>query len=185
MTGPSCLEDFPEEKSKLEDVADAIARRNITDKTQAGHLRIVRAFVKFMLEGTPIGPLRSIPNLPLMCDHSSPKNVGQSQTVVKEKSLLLLSIRAALTYFYKTLHPEENVTEWRVDRNLATCDGLPTRSPIVSQFMIGLEKTKAAPASAVPGGVVSQLLSVSGVWFDMLLIFLHGYCCFELKKPFI
>ncbi|KAF8530668.1 hypothetical protein JB92DRAFT_2825528 [Gautieria morchelliformis] len=49
----AALEDFPEEKSKLEDVADAIARHNITDKTRAGHLRIVRAFVKFMLEANP------------------------------------------------------------------------------------------------------------------------------------
>ncbi|KAF8529976.1 hypothetical protein JB92DRAFT_3092756 [Gautieria morchelliformis] len=100
----AALEDFSEEKSKLEDVADAIARHNITDKTRAdgceGKKVFQLAWNRFSL---------------------------QFATAV--------SIRAALTYFYKTLHPEENVME---------CYGLPTHSPIVSQFMIGLEKTKAA-----------------------------------------
>ncbi|KAF8464703.1 hypothetical protein JB92DRAFT_2775027, partial [Gautieria morchelliformis] len=141
----AALEDFPEEKSKLEDVADAIARRNITDKTQAGHLRIVRAFVKFMLEGNPNWTPEVNSQSPFDVRSFITKKCGPiADGCEGKKFATAVSIRAALTYFYKTLHPEENVTEWRVDRNLATCDGLPTRSPIVSQFMIGLEKTKAA-----------------------------------------
>ncbi|KAF8492663.1 hypothetical protein JB92DRAFT_3147445 [Gautieria morchelliformis] len=141
----AALEDFPEEKSKLEDVADAIARRNITDKTRAGHLHIVRAFVKFMLEENPNWTPEVNSQSPFEVRSFITKQCGPiADGCEGKKFATAVSIRAALTYFYKTLRPEENVTEWRVDRNLATCYGLPTRSPIVSQFMIGLEKTKAA-----------------------------------------
>ncbi|KIJ53049.1 hypothetical protein M422DRAFT_243021 [Sphaerobolus stellatus SS14] len=49
-------DDFPDEKpctsdeQKLLDAAELITRNHITDRTQTGHLQIIQAFVKFMLE---------------------------------------------------------------------------------------------------------------------------------------
>ncbi|KAJ7873626.1 hypothetical protein B0H14DRAFT_2569644 [Mycena olivaceomarginata] len=58
-----------------------------------------------------------------------------------------VSTRAALTYWYRTIRPNESVTEWRIDSKtgewLTTSFGLPTRSRHVSELMTGLEKTKA------------------------------------------
>ncbi|KAJ7723578.1 hypothetical protein B0H16DRAFT_1787671 [Mycena metata] len=54
-----------------------------------------------------------------------------------------VSTRAALTMWYRNLRPNESLTEWRVDSATNTWRGLPTRSQHVSQFMVGLEKTKA------------------------------------------
>ncbi|KAG2120776.1 uncharacterized protein F5147DRAFT_647203 [Suillus discolor] len=45
-----------------------------------------------------------------------------------------ISTRAAFTLWYHSVRPSESVVE---------CSGLPTRSRAVSEFMIGLEKTKA------------------------------------------
>jgi hypothetical protein len=74
-----------------------------------------------------------------------------------------ISTRAALTFWYRSIRPHESVSEWRYDpkndvwfvisffgywwTRFLSCIyasyGLPTRSRQVSEFMMGLEKTKA------------------------------------------
>ncbi|KIJ49983.1 hypothetical protein M422DRAFT_246354 [Sphaerobolus stellatus SS14] len=114
------LADFPEEKpltetdKQLIEAAEAITQNSIKEGTHTGHTRIIQCFIKFMLQSKP------------------------NWAAVWRKP------KAALTFFYKSLHPDESVTEWWVDKSTGDCYGLPTRSPVVSQFMLGLEKTKAA-----------------------------------------
>lgn len=69
-----------------------------------------------------------------------------------------ISTRAALTYYYRLLRPNETTISWSVDQagNWWVCDrcivsnvltkyslGLPTRSRHVHEFISGMEKTKA------------------------------------------
>ncbi|KAJ7022551.1 hypothetical protein C8F04DRAFT_1194377 [Mycena alexandri] len=71
-----------------------------------------------------------------------------------------VSTRAALTMWYRSIRPNESLTEWRLDPTTNTWRGLPTRSRHVSQFMVGLEKTKAK------SGEVAYLLA----WLMLLRI---------------
>ncbi|KZP06356.1 hypothetical protein FIBSPDRAFT_902846 [Athelia psychrophila] len=54
-----------------------------------------------------------------------------------------VSTRAALTMWYRSLRPNESTIEWSQDKVSGQWRGLPTRSRIVAEFMVGLEKTKA------------------------------------------
>ncbi|KIJ42526.1 hypothetical protein M422DRAFT_254302 [Sphaerobolus stellatus SS14] len=91
------LTNFPEEKlltdreKQLTDAAELITHNSIKEKTQIGHLRIIGAFIKFMLEQDPKWTTKG----------------GQGK-----KFPTAVSIRAALTYFYKSLRPDESVSEW-------------------------------------------------------------------------
>ncbi|KAK7007167.1 hypothetical protein R3P38DRAFT_3325570 [Favolaschia claudopus] len=111
------LQDFPDEDTKDEAAkyAGEIAKAVITDKTREGHLRIVKSCIGFQMRKNPKWDAK--------------------------KYSTAVSARAALTYWYRTLRPNESVTEWRIESG--KCYGLPTRSRHVSEFMTGLEKTKA------------------------------------------
>ncbi|KIJ23909.1 hypothetical protein M422DRAFT_104239, partial [Sphaerobolus stellatus SS14] len=97
------LADFPEEKpltetdKQLIEATEAITRNSIKEGTRTGHTRIIRCFIKFMLQ--------SKPNWVAVVTPESPYEV-----------------QLFITKNY----------------------GLPTCSPVVSQFMLDLEKTKAA-----------------------------------------
>ncbi|KAJ7788483.1 hypothetical protein B0H14DRAFT_3576850 [Mycena olivaceomarginata] len=113
------VQDFPDEDDidSAAKYAAEIARAVIKDKTREGHLRIVKHYIAFHM--------RKNPEWEAM------------------KYATAVSTRAALTYWYRTVRPNESVSEWRVDTLTHHCYGLPTRSRHVSEFMTGLEKTKA------------------------------------------
>lgn len=126
---------------------------------------------------TKVGIQERSPSKPLMTSAATlPRNAGRRRRTMKGKRSPLsfcipaqrspclqfataVSIRAALTLWYRNLRPSESVVEWRVDEAgtwyfrcplfpsecliLLPSHGLPTRSRIVSEFMIGLEKMKA------------------------------------------
>ncbi|KAF8577811.1 hypothetical protein K439DRAFT_1621820 [Ramaria rubella] len=116
----SALQDFPDKKPSSE---------KYQDKNRAGHLRIIRAFVVYML----------------MLDWKwSPDVTAQSPLDVHA---FIMKKCGAVEKGYegkKTLRPDESVSEWRIDTETKKCFGLPTRSLTVSQSMVGLEKSKAA-----------------------------------------
>ncbi|KAJ6595446.1 hypothetical protein B0H10DRAFT_1960423 [Mycena sp. CBHHK59/15] len=60
-----------------------------------------------------------------------------------KKYATTVSTRTALTFWYHSIRPNESVSKWRIDTKTGECFSLPTRSRHVSEFMTGLEKTKA------------------------------------------
>ncbi|KAJ7668902.1 hypothetical protein B0H17DRAFT_1142367 [Mycena rosella] len=134
------LQDFPDEDN-LDDAARyaaEIARAVIADKTRWGHLRIVKAYI--------VSHKRKDPN-------RDPKAVTAS-TLGHITQFIILKCGDK----YRSIHPNESITDWRIDKLTGECFGLPTRSCHVSEFMTGLEKTKAK-AGEVSNSV--QALSLS------------------------
>ncbi|KAL1758035.1 hypothetical protein FB107DRAFT_259286, partial [Schizophyllum commune] len=134
--------------------AEELMRAYIKEETRTTHVRIAKAFMAFHIARDPTfrpeevseaTPQRITEFITYKC--GSPDKGGQGK-----KFATAVSTRAALTYYYCHLPGRENesVTEWRRDEVTGKWRGLPTRSRIVSEFMVGLEKTKAA------AGEVSQ-----------------------------
>ncbi|KIJ47823.1 hypothetical protein M422DRAFT_248397 [Sphaerobolus stellatus SS14] len=97
----------------LTDAAELIAHNSIKEKTRFGHLRIIGAFVKFMLEQDPKWTASMTRNSPydvhlfITKKCASPSEGGEGK-----KFPTAVSIQAALTYFYKSLRSDESVSEW-------------------------------------------------------------------------
>ncbi|KAJ7199400.1 hypothetical protein GGX14DRAFT_373104, partial [Mycena pura] len=107
--------------------------------------RIIRHFITFHLRrNKDWDPKRVDEQTPLDITTFITQKCGPTaQGFEGKKHSTAVSTRAALTMWYKTLRPNESQIEWRLDSVTNTWRGLPTRSRHVSQFMIGLEKTKA------------------------------------------
>ncbi|KAH9962507.1 hypothetical protein BGW80DRAFT_1545551, partial [Lactifluus volemus] len=143
-----CLEDFPEESMKDNEIsqyAARIARANITQDTRDGHIRIIKHYINFhRSRDSTWDPLRVYWKTPHdICDFITFKCGSKEEGCEGRKYATAVSTRAALTFWYKTTHPNESVSEWQYDSKTGICHGLPTRSQTVSMFMVGLEKMKA------------------------------------------
>ncbi|KAJ7023433.1 hypothetical protein C8F04DRAFT_1271362 [Mycena alexandri] len=158
------FEDFPEDQ--IDDDAARYAAKmtkaSITDGTQTGHLRIIRHYFTYHLR-------RNKKWDPKQVDEQTPRDIATFITqkcgpiqdgFQGRKYSTAVSTRAALTMWYRSIRPNESLTEWRLDPTTNTWRGLPTRSRHVSQFMVGLEKTKAK------SGEVAYLLA----WLMLLRI---------------
>ncbi|KAK7005547.1 hypothetical protein R3P38DRAFT_3215304 [Favolaschia claudopus] len=140
------LDEFPEDQ--LEDEAARYAAKmkaSITDGTRDGHLRIIKHYITFHLRRNKKWDATRVDD---KTPHDIAAFITQKCGPVEEgfegrKYSTAVSTRAALTMWYKNLRPNESLTEWRLDSVTNTWRGLPTRSRQVSQFMVGLEKTKA------------------------------------------
>ncbi|KAJ7137296.1 hypothetical protein C8R46DRAFT_817303, partial [Mycena filopes] len=141
------FDDFPEDQ--IDDDAARYAAKmtkaSITDGTRTGHLRIIRHYFTFHLR-------RNKKWNPKQVDEQTPRDIATFITqkcgpiedgFEGKKYSTAVSTRAALTMWYRSIRPNESLTEWRLDPATNTWRGLPTRSRHVSQFMVGLEKTKA------------------------------------------
>ncbi|KAK7016607.1 hypothetical protein R3P38DRAFT_3321045 [Favolaschia claudopus] len=141
------LDEFPEDQ--IDDDAARYAARmtkaSITEGTRNGHVRIIRHYITFHIRRNKKWDAKRV-------DEQTPRDIAafitQKCGPVEEgfegrKYSTAVSTRAALTMWYKHLRPNESLTEWRLDSITNTWRGLPTRSRQVSQFMVGLEKTKA------------------------------------------
>ncbi|KAJ7735849.1 hypothetical protein DFH07DRAFT_753682, partial [Mycena maculata] len=138
-------QDFPDEDDEVAKYAAQIAREVITDKTRGGHLRIVKAYIAFHMRKDSKWEAKQVSS-------ATPGHITQfiihkcgekAEGCEGKKFATAVSTRAALTYWYRTIRPNESVTEWRINSKSGECFGLPTRSRHVSEFMTGLEKTKA------------------------------------------
>ncbi|KAJ6459715.1 hypothetical protein C8R47DRAFT_965531, partial [Mycena vitilis] len=140
-------QDFPEEDDRDEasQYAAAMARAVITDKTREGHIRIVKAYIGFHRRKNASWDPKTV-------TISTPNDItafivqkcgDKAKGFEGNKFSTAVSTRAALTYWYRTIRPDESVSEWRIDTATSRCYGLPTRSRHVAEFMTGLEKTKA------------------------------------------
>ncbi|KAJ7291741.1 hypothetical protein C8J57DRAFT_1492205 [Mycena rebaudengoi] len=156
------IQDFPDEDDRNEAAkyAAEIARAVITDKTRHGHLRIVKAYIAFHMRKNPKWDANKV-------DISTPSDITafiihkcgeKAKGCEGKKYATAVSTRAALTYWYRTIRPDESVTEWRIDSATGKSYGLPTRSRHVSEFMTGLEKTKAKAGEV---SVSARALSLS------------------------
>ncbi|KAJ6475876.1 hypothetical protein DFH09DRAFT_1109083 [Mycena vulgaris] len=148
------MDDFPEDDDAAR-YAAKMTKASITDGTRTGHLRyFISYFTPIVAEqrdtvsfdtilpcifaGMEDGiPSVSTSKLLGISRHLSHKSVGLLKKGLKGES------RAALKMWYRSIRPNEILTEWRFDSVTNTWRGLPTRSRHVSQFMVGLEKTKA------------------------------------------
>ncbi|KAJ6603241.1 hypothetical protein DFH09DRAFT_810307, partial [Mycena vulgaris] len=141
------LDDFPDDQ--LDDEAAKYAAKmtkaSITDGTRNGHLRIIRHYIAWHLRRTKKwDPKRVDKQTP----HDMAAFITQKCGPVAEgfegrKYSTAVSTRAALTMWYRSIRPNESLIEWGYDSATNAWHGLPTRSRHVSQFMVGLEKTKA------------------------------------------
>ncbi|KAJ7497855.1 hypothetical protein B0H11DRAFT_2384658, partial [Mycena galericulata] len=156
------LEDFPDEEDADEAAkyAAQIAPAVITDKTRGGHLRIVKAYIAFHMRKDPKWDAKEV-------TASTPGHITQfiihkcgekAKGCEGKKYATAVSTRAALTYWYRTIRPNESVTEWRIESKTGECYGLPTRSRHASEFMTWLEKTKAKAGKV---SVSARALSLS------------------------
>ncbi|KAK7016490.1 hypothetical protein R3P38DRAFT_3321031 [Favolaschia claudopus] len=141
------VQDFPDEDDKDEAAkyAAEIARAVITDKTREGHLRIVKAYIAFHMRKNTKWDAKQVNSAtPFDITSFIIQKCGEKEKGCEGKKYsTAVSTRAALTYWYRTIRPNESVSEWRIDSSTGQCYGLPTRSRHVSEFMTGLEKTKA------------------------------------------
>ncbi|KAJ6613828.1 hypothetical protein B0H10DRAFT_1951220 [Mycena sp. CBHHK59/15] len=140
------MQDFPDEDN-LDDAARyaaEIACAVITDKTRGGHLRIVKAYIAFHMRKDPKWDPKAVTrSTPGHITQFIIQKCGEKAKGCEGKKATAVSIWAALSFWYRSIHPNESVTEWRIEMKTSECYGLPTRSRQVSEFMTGLEKTKA------------------------------------------
>ncbi|KAJ7066766.1 hypothetical protein B0H15DRAFT_764970, partial [Mycena belliarum] len=147
-----CMQDFPDDDT-VDDAAKyaaEIARAVITDKTRGGHLRIAKAYIASHKRKNPDwDPKQVTASTPGDITQFIIQKCGEKAKGYEGKKAssstfsTAVSTRAALTFWYRSIRPNESVSEWRVDTKTGECFGLPTRSRHVSEFMTGLEKTKA------------------------------------------
>ncbi|KAJ7171864.1 hypothetical protein C8R43DRAFT_1146423 [Mycena crocata] len=160
------LQDFPDEDERDEasKYAAKIARAVITDKTRYGHLRIVKAYIASHMRREPNWDATSVTAATpghitqFIAQKCGDKAEGYEGKKVPELYATAVSARAALTFWYRSICPNESVTEWRIDSRTGECFGLPTRARHVSEFMTGLEKTKAKAGEV---SVSARALSLS------------------------
>ncbi|KAJ7210308.1 hypothetical protein C8J57DRAFT_1257224 [Mycena rebaudengoi] len=116
----SAKDDFPDDgvNDEAARYAAKMTKASITDGTRTGHLRDITAFIT-----QKCGPVE--------------------EGFEGRKYSTAVYSRAALKMWYRSIRPNESLTEWHLDPGSNTWRGLPTRSRHVSQFMVGLEKTKA------------------------------------------
>ncbi|KAG6905051.1 hypothetical protein DXG01_005380 [Tephrocybe rancida] len=142
-----CLEDFPEDivPDKVSEYTARIAQANITKDTRNGHIRIIKHYIAFCkhCDGN-WDPTRVDSKTPHdIRDFITQKCGTKEEGCEGRRFSTAVSTHAALTFWYRTLRPNESVCEWRHDLVTDICHGLPTQSQIVSTFMVGLKKTKA------------------------------------------
>ncbi|KAF7318186.1 hypothetical protein HMN09_00326800 [Mycena chlorophos] len=160
------LKEFPESDADdaLAQTAASIARQSITQSTRDNHVGIIKSYILFHWrrdrEWEPTRVNEDTPRditLYITRKCGPVANGGEGR-----KFSTAVSTRAALTLWYRSLRPNESLSEWRFDEVTQVWyvvpflripefsayrghlrRGLPTRSPYVSRFMMGLEKTKA------------------------------------------
>ncbi|KAJ7628601.1 hypothetical protein FB45DRAFT_1079705 [Roridomyces roridus] len=141
------FDEFPEDTvdDDAARYAAEMTKASITDGTRNGHLRIIKHYITFHLRRDLKWDAKCV-------DEQTPKDITAFITkkcgptdkgFEGKKYSTAVSTRAALTMWYRSLRPNESTAEWRLDPVTNTWRGLPTRSRDVSQFMVGLEKTKA------------------------------------------
>ncbi|KAJ7810099.1 hypothetical protein B0H14DRAFT_2607608 [Mycena olivaceomarginata] len=141
------LDEFPDDgvDDEVARYAAKMAKASITDGTRTGHLRIIKHYFVFHLRRNKKWDAKRV-------DEQTPRDIAAfitlkcgptEQGFEGRKYSTAVSTRAALTMWYRSLRPNESTAEWRLDPATNTWRGLPTRSRHVSQFMVGLEKTKA------------------------------------------
>ncbi|KIM71546.1 hypothetical protein PILCRDRAFT_16976 [Piloderma croceum F 1598] len=140
-----CLADFPDDdNSEIAEYAAKIARANITEQTRTGHLRIIKAYITFHMKRNLKWDAKEVSS---QTPHDIRVFITQKCGAKEDgfegrKFSTAVSTRAALTFWYRNVRPNESAAEWRQE-STGICHGLPTRSRVVSEFMIGLKKTKA------------------------------------------
>ncbi|KZP09787.1 hypothetical protein FIBSPDRAFT_685798, partial [Athelia psychrophila] len=143
----NALTDFPddEDKSGIANYAAKLAQSYITGDTRSGHVRIAKAYINYHRQRKPTWDAKAVTG-------QTPRDITEFITYKcgpKEEGFegkkfsTAVSTRAALTFWYRSIRPNESTTEWRCDQKTGEWYGLPTRSRAVSEFMMGLEKTKA------------------------------------------
>ncbi|KAJ7020086.1 hypothetical protein C8F04DRAFT_974775, partial [Mycena alexandri] len=141
------VEDFPEDDTSdsAAKFAAQIARASITDKTRSNHVRIIKAYIRYHLRRNPKWNAKEVTvQTPQDINMFITQKCGPAADGFEgRKYSTAVSTRAALTLWYRTIRPNESIVEWRMEEDTKAWRGLPTRSPEVSRFMIGLEKTKA------------------------------------------
>ncbi|KAF7965122.1 hypothetical protein HWV62_45545 [Athelia sp. TMB] len=140
--------DFPDDdddQSPIAMHAAAIARAHITDGTRKGHQRVIKAYFAYHLKRDPkFDPMAVNGDTPKRIREFIMQKCGNTEAGYEgRKYSTAVATRAALTLWYRSIRPNESTTDWLCDKDTGICRGLPTRSRLVSEFMVGLEKTKA------------------------------------------
>ncbi|KAJ7254549.1 hypothetical protein C8J57DRAFT_1236789 [Mycena rebaudengoi] len=115
----SAMDDFPDDgvNDEAARYAAKMTKASITDGTRTGHLRIICHFVTFNLRRDPKWD-------PKRVDEQTPRDITAFITKkcgpVEEgfegrKYSTAVSSRAALTMWYRSIRPNESLTEWRLD----------------------------------------------------------------------
>ncbi|KAI5827769.1 hypothetical protein K523DRAFT_374110 [Schizophyllum commune Tattone D] len=138
----------PQLSPSMQEYAEELMHAYIKDTTRAGHVRIAKAYIAYHSALDPFfkpgeisesTPRKIVQFIAYKC--GPPEKGGQGR-----KFATAVSTRAAMSYYHQNLpgREHESTTEWRYDEHTGKWHGLPTRSRLVSKFMVGLEKTKAA-----------------------------------------
>ncbi|THH03180.1 hypothetical protein EW145_g6463, partial [Phellinidium pouzarii] len=141
-----CMNDFHEvDDSPAGQFATQMAASHIAEGTLKGYRRIICDFIMTLrkMKGNDWNPISVMKDTPKDIVLFIAHKCGPSeQGCDGKKFATAVSSRAALSYWYGAIHPNESLSTWKVDK-YGICHGLPTRAELVSKFMHGLEKTKA------------------------------------------
>ncbi|GJE98264.1 hypothetical protein PsYK624_144900 [Phanerochaete sordida] len=161
-----CLADFDsaDDDSKISQDAAEIARNSITQGTQTQHQRDVKQYIVYHLKRDPKWNAKAVskdtPHHIRMFIQYKCGPVDQGYKGCRYATAV--SIRAALTYWYRHVQKIHDTSEWRVDDD-GRCHGLPTRSQAVARYMLGLQKAKAKageisqPMKAMTASTLSKI----------------------------
>ncbi|KAF8477798.1 hypothetical protein DFH94DRAFT_604144, partial [Russula ochroleuca] len=165
-----------EDLNEISTTAAQIARAHITEQTRTGHAQIVKHYITFhQLRDGSWDPKSVTRNTPQHICEFITKKCGPIEKGYEGKKVSnSISTRAALTFWYHIIRPNESVAEWRIDQETGICHGLLTRSRAVSEFMVGLEKIKAR------SGEISQ--SARALTLDNMHC-LYDYCMRSTAPP--
>ncbi|KAG2047481.1 hypothetical protein BDR06DRAFT_1030837 [Suillus hirtellus] len=168
-----CVNDFPDnDQSKIAQYASNIAQNSITNQICTKHARIIKAYITFHMKWTPNWDPKVVTrNTPydvqmFITQKYGPKTDGYEGW----KFSTAISTQAALTLWYHSSMRQGSPISCCPLSDFLVSSGLLTRSHAVSEFMIGLEKTKARQ------GEVSQ-----SAWALLLddVHHLHNYCMIQ------
>ncbi|KAJ7860973.1 hypothetical protein B0H14DRAFT_3134723 [Mycena olivaceomarginata] len=128
------LDDFPDDgiDDNASRYASKMAKANITDGTRTGHLRILKHYFIFHLRRNKDWDANRV-------DEQTPRDIAAFITQKCGPFPLVLRSQCGIGAFGLM----KVRRKWRLNPATNTWHGLPTRSRHVSQFMVGLEKTKA------------------------------------------
>ncbi|KAF7300674.1 hypothetical protein HMN09_00952900 [Mycena chlorophos] len=150
--------------------AAEMAQSNISQGTRDGYVAIIAHFISFH-QGINAAwdPTSISENTPSDITAFISQKCGPKEQNFEGRKASV-STRAALTLWYSYVQGRELSMAWYFNQQTQKWCGLPTRSKHVSDFMVGLEKTKAKSGEASTSARIVRYAAYLLAWLLMLRV---------------